>query len=58
MYYDEDADLNLLKGKTVAVIGFGSQATHMPRTSKRVGSTLWWRRPKVLRAGIAQWRLE
>src|SRR6266540_5975045 len=25
IYYDKDADLDLLKGKTVAVIGFGSQ---------------------------------
>jgi len=25
MYYDQDADLSLLEGKTVAVIGFGSQ---------------------------------
>ena len=25
MYYDKDADLGLLKGKTIAVIGFGSQ---------------------------------
>ena len=25
MYYDDDADLSLLKGKTVAVIGYGSQ---------------------------------
>jgi ketol-acid reductoisomerase len=25
MYYDDDADLNLLSGKTVAIIGFGSQ---------------------------------
>jgi ketol-acid reductoisomerase len=25
MYYDNDADLGLIKGKTVAVIGFGSQ---------------------------------
>lgn len=25
MYYDQDADLNLLKGKTVAVLGYGSQ---------------------------------
>ena len=25
MYYDKDADLGLLKGKTVAIIGFGSQ---------------------------------
>jgi ketol-acid reductoisomerase len=25
MYYDKDADLGLIKGKTVAVVGFGSQ---------------------------------
>src|SRR3954466_6127667 len=25
MYYDDDADLSLLDGKTVAIIGFGSQ---------------------------------
>ena len=25
MYYDADANLDLLKGKTVAVMGFGSQ---------------------------------
>src|SRR3982751_6163935 len=25
MYYDDDADLGLLDGKTVAIIGFGSQ---------------------------------
>jgi len=25
LYYDADADLNLLKGKTVAIIGYGSQ---------------------------------
>ena len=25
VYYDKDADLSYLKGKTVAVLGFGSQ---------------------------------
>ena len=25
LYYDEDADLNALKGKKVAIIGYGSQ---------------------------------
>ncbi len=25
VYYDQDADLGLLKGKTVAIIGYGSQ---------------------------------
>ena len=27
MYYDQDADLSLLKGKTIAIIGYGSQGT-------------------------------
>ena len=25
VYYDRDADINLIKGKKVAVIGYGSQ---------------------------------
>ncbi|MEK6549744.1 MAG: ketol-acid reductoisomerase, partial [Nitrospirota bacterium] len=25
IYYDKDADLKVLKGKTIAIIGFGSQ---------------------------------
>ncbi len=25
VYYDRDADLNLIKGKKVAVVGYGSQ---------------------------------
>jgi ketol-acid reductoisomerase len=25
MFYDDDADLDLLRGRTVAIIGFGSQ---------------------------------
>ena len=25
VYYDQDADINVLKGKTVAIIGYGSQ---------------------------------
>jgi len=25
MYYDDDADLNIIQGRTVAVIGYGSQ---------------------------------
>ena len=25
MYYDKDADLALLSGKTIAIIGYGSQ---------------------------------
>ena len=29
VYYDRDADVNLIKGKKVAVIGFGSQGMPM-----------------------------
>ena len=29
VYHDKDADLNILKGKTMAVLGFGSQG-HAP----------------------------
>ncbi len=34
-YYDSDCNLGVLDGKTVAVIGFGSQATPIPRTWPR-----------------------
>jgi ketol-acid reductoisomerase len=29
IYYDNDADLSVLKGKTIAILGYGSQG--MPR---------------------------
>lgn len=29
MYYEKDTDLNLLRGKKVAIIGYGSQGMHM-----------------------------
>ena len=32
MYYDSDCNLSLLDGKTVAIIGFGSQAMPMRKT--------------------------
>ncbi len=31
-YYDSDCNLGVLDGKTVAVIGFGSQAMPIPKT--------------------------
>lgn len=37
MYYDNDADLNLLKGKTVAVIGYGSQGHAQAQNLKDSG---------------------
>jgi len=27
MYYDQDANLDILKGKVIAIIGFGSQGS-------------------------------
>ena len=39
IYYDKDADLNLLKGKKVAIIGYGiqgrGQALNPPRAAPR-----------------------
>lgn len=32
VYYDRDADVNLIKNKKVAIIGYGSQATPTPTT--------------------------
>ncbi|WNY26093.1 ketol-acid reductoisomerase [Methanolapillus millepedarum] len=37
MYYDKDADLNVLKGKTIAVIGYGSQGHAQARNLKDSG---------------------
>ncbi len=37
MYYDKDADLGLLKGKTVAIIGFGSQGNAQGQNLKDSG---------------------
>ena len=31
-YYEKDCNLSLLDGKTVAVIGFGSQGHAIPKT--------------------------
>ena len=38
VYYDRDADLNLIKNKKVAVIGFGSQGHAMPKICATVAS--------------------
>ena len=37
MYYDKDADLDLLKGKSVAVIGYGSQGHAQPQNLRDSG---------------------
>ena len=40
MYYDQDADLGLLKGKTVAVIGYGSQGHAQAQNLRDSGITV------------------
>jgi len=37
IYYDQDADLNLLKGKTIAIIGYGSQGHAQAQNLKDSG---------------------
>ena len=37
MYYDADANLNLLKGKTIGVMGFGSQGHAQAQNLKESG---------------------
>ena len=37
MYYDDDADLTLLQGKTVAILGYGSQGHAHARNLKDSG---------------------
>ena len=32
VYYDRDADLNLIKDKKIAIVGYGSQGMHMQWT--------------------------
>ena len=38
-YYEQDAELSVLKGKTIAVIGYGSQG-HAQAQIKIVGDTI------------------
>ena len=37
LYYDNDADLSLLEGKTIAVIGYGSQGHAHALNAKGTG---------------------
>ena len=38
VYYDKDCDLSLIKGKKVAIIGYGSQGDVYKRQEKEVGT--------------------
>lgn len=35
IFYQQDCDINVLKGKRVAIIGYGSQVTLMRSTLRR-----------------------
>ena len=41
IYHDADADLSLLQGKTVAVLGYGSQGHAQLKTSA-IAAAAWW----------------
>ena len=34
IYYQEDCNISLLEGKTIAIIGYGSQAAHTHPTDR------------------------
>ena len=42
VFYDKDADLSLIKGKNVTIIGYGSQVMPMLRTSMTAVSRSRW----------------
>jgi ketol-acid reductoisomerase len=60
MYYDDDADLTLLDGKTVAIIGFGSQGHAHAQNLKDsgVGVVVGLREDSASRAQAAEAGLE
>jgi len=55
MYYDHDADINLLQGKTIAVIGYGSQGHAQAQNLKDSGlKVIVALRPDSARVKVAQ----
>ncbi|HYH02541.1 MAG TPA: ketol-acid reductoisomerase, partial [Bacillota bacterium] len=40
MYYDQDANLGLLQGKTIAIIGYGSQGHAHAQNLRESGVTV------------------
>jgi ketol-acid reductoisomerase len=51
IYYDRDADMNLVKGKRVAVIGYGSQGHTHANNLKESGAKTRNCSPPPWRAG-------
>ncbi len=42
VFYDKDCDLSLIKGKTVAIIGYGSQGhAHAPKPERQRREGRW-----------------
>ena len=41
VYYDRDADLNLIKGKKVAIVGYGSQGRAAPSARPASRRSRW-----------------
>ena len=54
MYYDDDADLDLLNGKTVAILGYGSQGHAHARNLSDSGRQRRRRPPRGLEVGRAR----
>ena len=58
VYYDRDADVNLIKGKKVAIVGYGSQG-HAHALNLQGSGVRTWRsrcarfRPRVAKAEAA-----
>ena len=49
VYYDRDADLNLIKGKKVAIIGYGSQGHAHALNLRDSGVSEPWLRKRLRR---------
>ena len=64
MYYDQDADLGLLKGKTIAIIGYGSQGHAQAQNLRDTGCDVvvgqrpgsWMKGRSMPRMGTVNWR--
>ena len=54
VYYDKDADLKFLEGKTIGMVGYGSQGHAHALTSKTTAKM--WLLDSTLRARAGPWR--
>ena len=56
VFYDKDADLSLIKGKKVAIIGYGSQGHAHAQNLRDSGCDVVVGLRKGGRPGIRRWR--